>query len=233
MLKLEKYWISNTYEGHSLIRYSKWIFYGKLNCSDSLLLQETCATTNASTSKPINYYRYNRRNKREEVIFQRVSRFKKKKKSRTCRKWIQWLKRNIFNLIWCVDECLTCVLNKKALATIKIWLPTPSVGPAITTRYVIPSNGISTSNAFDALRYWRVSTLFADRSFVISTCAHVLLFWFLFFDSLFVCCWHKIVVISSELRWFNSMFNVVKKEENKKKKQRKRKKINFGIRRTE
>lgn len=51
----------------------------------------------------------------------------------------------------------------------KIWLSSPSFGPAITIIYVMPSKGISTKSAFDALRYWRVSTVFADRNFVIST----------------------------------------------------------------
>lgn len=51
----------------------------------------------------------------------------------------------------------------------KILLPTPSFGEANTSRYVMPSNGIKTSNAFDALRYCRVSAVFAERSFVMST----------------------------------------------------------------
>lgn len=36
----------------------------------------------------------------------------------------------------------------------------------------MPSNGISTNKALDALRYCRVSTVLAERSFVMSTCAN-------------------------------------------------------------
>lgn len=64
----------------------------------------------------------------------------------------------------------TCVLSSSARATAKMSLTTPSAGAASTTRYVMPSSGISTSSAFDALRYWRVSTVLAERSFVIRTC---------------------------------------------------------------
>lgn len=86
-----------------------------------------------------------------------------------------------------------------------IWLPTPSSGPANTTRYVMPSSGMRTSSAFDAFRYCRVSTVFAERSFVINTCASTSagrrshpsskskqspscwnfgMFWFCFFDAI-------------------------------------------------
>lgn len=62
-------------------------------------------------------------------------------------------------------NCLfTCVLRRKARATVNTVLL-----PYKTTRYVIPNNGIRTNNAFDAFRYWRVSTVFAERNFVIST----------------------------------------------------------------
>lgn len=61
---------------------------------------------------------------------------------------------------------ITCVLNRRALAIANIELPS---GPIRTRRYVIPSRGLSTKRAFDAFLYWRVSTVFAERSFVIST----------------------------------------------------------------
>lgn len=51
----------------------------------------------------------------------------------------------------------------------KMYLPSPSDGPAITTKYVIPSNGIRTSNALVAFRYCLVSTLLFERSLIIST----------------------------------------------------------------
>lgn len=63
----------------------------------------------------------------------------------------------------------TCVEMRKARNASNIWLLTPFSGPIHTTRYVIPNNGISTSNAFDAFLYCRVSAVFADRNFIMST----------------------------------------------------------------
>lgn len=61
------------------------------------------------------------------------------------------------------------MLNNNGRAKVKILLPTPSFGAAKTSKYVMPNSGIKTSNAFDALRYCRVSAVFAERSFVMST----------------------------------------------------------------
>lgn len=69
------------------------------------------------------------------------------------------------------------MLNNKARATANIWLPTPSFGPVSTTKYVIPKSGIRTNKAFDAFRYCFVSTVFAERSFVIRTCKENKLFY--------------------------------------------------------
>lgn len=66
-------------------------------------------------------------------------------------------------------RCATCVLNKNARAISKIFCSIPSSGPYSTIKYVNPNNGMRTSKAFDAFRYWRVSAVFADRNFVMST----------------------------------------------------------------
>lgn len=76
----------------------------------------------------------------------------------------------IYNIEFlCLAQHATCVLIKNALNTSNIWLLTPFCGPIHTTKYVMPSSGISTSNAFDAFLYCRVSAVFADRSFIMST----------------------------------------------------------------
>ena len=64
----------------------------------------------------------------------------------------------------------TWVLSSRARTMANIWLMTPpSLGPANTTRYVMPNNGIKTNKALAALRYCRVSTVLAERNFVINT----------------------------------------------------------------
>lgn len=68
---------------------------------------------------------------------------------------------------WILSQ--TWVLIKNARRTANIWLLTPFSGPIQTTKYVMPSNGINTSRAFDAFLYWRVSAVFADRNFIMST----------------------------------------------------------------
>lgn len=78
----------------------------------------------------------------------------------------------IFSLEFGMDnnnKVLTCVLSSTARNMSKIFRITPSLGPIKTTRYVMPSSGSSTNNAFDAFRYCRVSAVFADLSFVINT----------------------------------------------------------------
>lgn len=67
------------------------------------------------------------------------------------------------------DSSFTWVLISSARIMAKMYLPIPSVGPAITTKYVIPSNGIKTSKALVAFRYCLVSTLLFDRSLIMST----------------------------------------------------------------
>lgn len=64
-----------------------------------------------------------------------------------------------------IVEC-TCVDSKAAL----IALNTPFSGTyQTTTKYVMPNNGISTSSAFDAFLYCRVSAVAADRNLMMST----------------------------------------------------------------
>lgn len=46
---------------------------------------------------------------------------------------------------------------------------TPSSGPIITIKYVIPKSGINTTNALVAFLYWCTSPVVADLNLVIRT----------------------------------------------------------------